>query len=57
VWGCAYMFGRLWRDQGGASLIDYSILVVLITVIVVVGVSVAGSWIQGMWMHLLPLLG
>ena len=57
MWGCAYMFGRLWRDQGGASLIDYSILVVLITVIVVVGVSVAGSWIQGMWMHLLPLLG
>jgi Flp pilus assembly pilin Flp len=51
------MFKRLWRDQGGASLIDYSILVALITVLVVVGISVAGSWIQGMWAHLLPTLG
>jgi Flp pilus assembly pilin Flp len=51
------MFQHLWRDQGGASLIEYSILAALITVIVVVAVSVAGSWIQGMWAHLLPLLG
>jgi Flp pilus assembly pilin Flp len=51
------MFKRLWRDQGGVSLIDYSILVALITVLVVVGISVAGSWIQRMWAHLLPLLG
>jgi Flp pilus assembly pilin Flp len=51
------MFQRLWRDQSGASLIEYSILAALITVIVVVAVSVAGSWIQGMWAHLLPLLG
>jgi Flp pilus assembly pilin Flp len=51
------MFQHLWRHQGGTSLIDYSILVALITVMVVVAVSVAGSWIQGMWMHLLPLLG
>jgi Flp pilus assembly pilin Flp len=51
------MFQRLWRDQDGASLIEYSILAALITVIVVVAVSVAGSWTQGMWAHLLPLLG
>ena len=51
------MFQRLWRDRGGASLIDYTILVALITVIVVVGVSVAGSWIQSMWAQLLPILG
>jgi Flp pilus assembly pilin Flp len=51
------VFQRIWRDQGGATLLDYSILVALITVIVVFGVSVAGSWIQGMWIHLLPLLG
>jgi Flp pilus assembly pilin Flp len=42
------MFQRLWRDQVGASLIEYSILAALITVIVVVAMSVAGSWIQGM---------
>ena len=51
------MFGHLWHDRGGASLIEYSILVALITMILVVGVSVAGSWAQGMWTHLLPLLG
>jgi Flp pilus assembly pilin Flp len=51
------MLRRFWRDIGGASLIDYSILVALITMIVVVGVAVVGSWIQGMWAHLLPLLG
>jgi Flp pilus assembly pilin Flp len=51
------MFQHLWRDQGGASLIDYTILVALITMIVVVGVSVAGSWIQSMWAQLLPMLG
>jgi Flp pilus assembly pilin Flp len=38
-------------------LIEYSIPAALITVIVVVAVSVAGSWIQGMWGHMLPLLG
>jgi Flp pilus assembly pilin Flp len=51
------MFDRLWRDQGGASLIEYSILVAVITVIVVVGVSVAGAWAHGMWVRLLPMLG
>ena len=51
------MFDSLWRDEAGASLIEYSIPVALITVIVVVGISVAGSWIQGMWLHLPPLLG
>jgi Flp pilus assembly pilin Flp len=51
------MFQRLWRDQGGASLIEYSFLIALITAIVVVGVSVAGAWAQGMWERLLPMLG
>ena len=54
---CAYMFERLWRDQGGASLIEYSILVALITMLIVVGVAVAGAWAQSIWTHLLPMLG
>jgi Flp pilus assembly pilin Flp len=33
------IFQRLWRDQRGASLIDYAILAALITVLVVVGVD------------------
>jgi Flp pilus assembly pilin Flp len=55
--GVSKMFKRFWHNQGGASLIDYSLLVALITVLVVVGIAVAGSWLQGMWAHLLPILG
>ena len=51
------MLERLWRDQGGASLIDYAILAALITVLIVVGIAVAGGWAQAMWTRLLPLLG
>ena len=51
------MLESLWRDQGGASLIDYAILAALITVLVIVGVAVAGAWAQTMWTRLLPLLG
>jgi Flp pilus assembly pilin Flp len=51
------MFKRLWCDQGGASSIDYSILVALIEVIVVDVVSVAGTRIQGMRVHLLQASG
>src|SRR5262249_1632142 len=54
---CAYMFDRLWRDQGGASLLEYSLLVAVITMIVVIGVAVAGAWAQSMWAQLLPRLG
>jgi Flp pilus assembly pilin Flp len=50
------MFQCLWRDQRGASMIDYAILAALITTLIVVGVAVAGSWIYGMWVHLLPKL-
>jgi Flp pilus assembly pilin Flp len=48
---------RLWRDQGGASLIDYAFVVAVITVLVVVGIAVACAWAQAMWTRLLPLLG
>jgi Flp pilus assembly pilin Flp len=51
------MLEFLWRDRAGASLIDYAIVVAVITVLVVVGVAVAGSWAQAMWTRLLPLLG
>ena len=47
----------LWRDQGGASLIDYVIVAAVITVLVVVGIAVAGGWGKAIWTRLLPLLG
>ena len=51
------MFQYFWRDQRGATLIEYSMLVALITILVVVGVAVAGAWAQSMWAQLLPRLG
>jgi Flp pilus assembly pilin Flp len=61
AWGkgvCALrMLKHLWRDRAGASLIEYTIMVAVITVVVVVGVAVAGAWAQAMWTRLLPLLG
>ena len=51
------MLERLWRDRVGACLIDYAIVVAVITVLVVVGIAVAGAWAQAMWSLLLPLLG
>ena len=53
---CPYV-RRLWRDQRGASLIEYAIIAALITVLVVVTVAVAGSWLYSTWVHLLSLLG
>lgn len=51
------MLQRLWPDQAGASLIDYAIVVAVITVLVVVGIAVVGASAQAMWTRLLPLLG
>jgi Flp pilus assembly pilin Flp len=51
------MFRRFWRDRRGATLIEYSMLVALITLLIVMGVAAAGAWAQSMWAHLLPLLG
>jgi Flp pilus assembly pilin Flp len=51
------MLQDIWPDRGGAFLIEYSILVALITGLVVVGVAVAGAWAQGAWAQLLPRLG
>jgi Flp pilus assembly pilin Flp len=51
------MLERLWRDQAGASFIDYAIVVAVITVLVVIGIAVAGGWAHAIWTRLLPLLG
>jgi Flp pilus assembly pilin Flp len=50
------IFQCLWRDQRGASLIDYAILAALITALIIAGIAVAGSWINSMWVQLLAKL-
>jgi pilus assembly protein Flp/PilA len=40
---------RLARDEDGAALIEYSILIGLISAVTVGGVVLVGGWVQGQW--------
>jgi len=44
---------RLWRDERGASLIEYALLVGLVTLIVLGFIIAIGSWVNGMWEQIL----
>ncbi len=43
---------RLSKDESGASLIEYSILIGLITVAVIVLISGVGEWVVSQWTEL-----
>jgi len=40
---------RLWKDESGASLLEYSVLIGLITAGVVGTVSTVGTWVGTQW--------
>jgi pilus assembly protein Flp/PilA len=48
---------RLWHDERGASLLEYSILIGLITVGVIASVTSVGTWITGRWDALKTAIG
>lgn len=43
------LFRRLSKDDSGASLIEYSILIGLITVAVILIISGVGDWVVSQW--------
>ena len=47
---------RLWSDQSGASLLEYSILVGLITAGVIGSVMAVATWTSGRWGNLNAVL-
>jgi pilus assembly protein Flp/PilA len=47
---------RLWKDESGASLLEYSILIGLITAAVIGTIGDVGSWVSGKWTSLLTTL-
>ncbi|NJO32504.1 MAG: Flp family type IVb pilin [Rhodospirillales bacterium] len=47
---------RLWKDERGASLLEYSVLVGLITAAVVVTITAVSVWTGGRWTTLLSTL-
>jgi Flp pilus assembly pilin Flp len=48
---------RLWKDEGGASLLEYSVLIGLIIAITVAAVTAVGLWASGRWDALKTALG
>jgi Flp pilus assembly pilin Flp len=48
---------RLWRDRRGAALIEYTLVIGLITVTGLGAVIAAGSWANGIWVNFLSSLG
>ena len=47
---------RLWTDESGASLLEYSILVGLITAGVIGSVMAVATWTSGRWTNLNTVL-
>jgi pilus assembly protein Flp/PilA len=47
---------RLWKDEQGASLLEYSVLIGLIVAGVVATVTAVGAWSSGRWDSLLTIL-
>jgi pilus assembly protein Flp/PilA len=43
---------RLWKDESGASLLEYSVLIGLITAAVVATVADVGTWVSSKWTQL-----
>ena len=43
---------RFLREEDGASLIEYSILIGLITALVIAIIVVVGTWVQNAWTNL-----
>lgn len=46
------LFNRFTRDESGATLIEYSLLIGLITVVAVVAIGAVGIWVNGQWTDL-----
>jgi pilus assembly protein Flp/PilA len=47
----------LWKNESGASLLEYSVLVGLITAAVVTTIGLVSGWVGGRWTTLLTTLG
>jgi pilus assembly protein Flp/PilA len=47
----------IWKDERGASLLEYSILIGLITAGVVVTITQVGTWVGTKWTALKAALG
>ncbi len=40
---------RLWKDESGASLLEYSVLIGLITAAAIASIASVGTWVSTKW--------
>jgi pilus assembly protein Flp/PilA len=43
------LFARVRKDENGATLIEYSVLIGLLTVATIATILLVGTWVQGQW--------
>jgi pilus assembly protein Flp/PilA len=44
------------RDERGASLLEYSVLLAMISIVVIATIGLVGNWVEGRWTALLDAL-
>jgi pilus assembly protein Flp/PilA len=47
---------RLWKDEGGASLLEYSLLIGIIVAVTVGTITAVGVWVSGRWTALMTAI-
>lgn len=50
--GFRKLFARLRKDEGGATMIEYSILIGIITVGAIVAIGLMGTYVSNQWNQL-----
>jgi pilus assembly protein Flp/PilA len=40
---------RLWKDEDGAALIEYTVLLGILIVAVIATIGLVGTWVSGRW--------
>lgn len=51
------LFARLRKDQKGATMIEYSILIGIITVLAIFSITVMGDYVASQWAQLRSATG
>ena len=56
VGALARIFGHFSRDQRGAALVEYSVIIGIMLVLALAAIGAVGVWIVGQWTTALGLL-
>ena len=51
------LFARLRREQEGATMIEYSILIGIITVLAIASIALMGDYVASQWAQLVSATG